>query len=376
MHNPAIDILIYWIVPVTVMITVIVFFHELGHYLIGRLCGVKIETFSIGFGGEIAGFTDRKGTRWKIGWLPIGGYVRFFGDLDVASRPDHEGGQAMTAEERAVALQFKPLWQRALVVAAGPFANFVLAIAFFMVPLLILGSVLLEPLIGSITPGSAADRAGIRRGDIVRRIDGKTISDFGQIQEIILTSGGHPLTITLQRGNHEYTVQVAPRITQRDQLGSMETVPFLGIGSDPKHAKQTRISYGPLAALKEATSETWEVIADSGKGLAQLVTGRAGSRQLHGTASIVVMTGHVAQMGIFPLIQLIAFLSVSIGLINLFPIPVLDGGHLLYYACEAVLGRPLGERAQEIGFRVGLALILGLILFSVWNDLAHHLNLL
>jgi len=375
MHNPVFEILLYWVIPVAAVITVIVFFHELGHYLVGRLCGVRIETFSIGFGREIAGITDRKGTRWKIGWLPIGGYVRFFGDLDVASRPDREGGQAMSAEERSAALQFKPLWQRALVVAAGPFANFVLAIAFFMVPLLILGRVLIEPLIGSVTPGSPADRAGIRAGDIVRQIDSTNISDFGQIPEIVQTGGGQPLIITLQRGNQRIAVRVIPKLMQRNELGSTETVPFLGIGSDPKKAKLTVVSYGPLGAFKEAAHETWQVIVDSGKGLAQLVTGRAGSRQLHGTASIVVMTGHVAQLGIFPLIQLIAFLSVSIGLINLFPIPVLDGGHLLYYACEAVLGRPLGERAQEIGFRVGLALILGLVLFSFWNDLAHHLNL-
>ncbi|MBV8976120.1 MAG: RIP metalloprotease RseP [Alphaproteobacteria bacterium] len=374
MFSSLLDILIYWVVPVAVVITVIVFFHELGHYLVGRLFRVKIETFSIGFGRAVAGFTDRRGTYWKIGWLPVGGYVRFFGDLDVASRPDQQGGQAMTADERALALQFKPLWQRALVVAAGPIANFVLAIAFFMVPLLILGRALLEPLVGSVTPGSPAERAGIRAGDLVRQIDNTSISDFGQIPEIVQTGGGQPLTISLQRGAQSYTVHVTPVLAQRNQLGSTETVPFLGIGS-ARNAKVTVVSYGALAAFREAAHETWQVVADSGKGLAQLVTGQAGSRQLHGTASIVVMTGHVAKLGILPLVQLIAFLSVSIGLINLFPIPVLDGGHLLYYACEAVLGRPLGERAQEVGFRVGLALILGLVLFSFWNDLAHHLNL-
>ena len=364
---------VYWI-AILFVITVIVFIHELGHYSVARLFGVRVETFSLGFGREIVGWTDRRGTRWKVGWLPIGGYVRFFGDADAASRPDNEAGETMTPEERAVALQFKPLWQRALVVAAGPFANFVLAIAIFFALVLSLGHATLAPVIGSVQAGSPAQRAGIRPGDVIRTIDGIAINDFFQIPQIIQTSGAEEHVVTLARGGQNYTVHITPRIIQRKELGSQEGVPLLGVGASDK-VKPVVVRYGPVEALSEACGQTWAVITGNMKVLGQILTGRMGTQQLHGTVSIVVVTKHVAELGILPLIQLAAVLSVSIGLINLFPIPVLDGGHLLYYGCEAVLGRPLGERAQEVGFRFGLALILGLVLFSFWNDLAHHLNL-
>jgi regulator of sigma E protease len=363
-----------WTVPFLFMITVIVFFHELGHYSVARLFGVRVETFSLGFGREIVGRTDRHGTRWKIGWLPIGGYVRFFGDEDAASRPDHEQGEAMTPQERAVALQYKPLWQRALVVAAGPFANFILAIVIFMLTFMILGRVALPAVVGSVDPGGPAQRAGIQAGDVIRSIDGVAINDFGQVQEITSVSSGQELTIVVSRGGSDVTVHVTPKNTLKTVLGSTETVPILGIFSSTK-VKPVIVRYGPVGAFTEAVDQTWLVVANTFKSLKQLILGRTDARQLHGAVGMAVVAKNVAQMGIFPLIQLIALLSVSIGLVNLFPIPVLDGGHLLYYGCEAVLGRPLGERAQEVGFRFGLALILGLMLFSFWNDLAHHLNL-
>ena len=365
---------VYWIVPILFVITVIVFIHELGHYSVARLFGVRVETFSLGFSGEIIGYTDKRGTRWKIGWLPIGGYVRFFGDADAASRPDSEAGESMTPEERAVALQFKPLWQRCLVVAAGPFANFLLTIVIFTATLLALGRAVMPPVIGSVQAGSAAQQAGIRPGDVIRAIDGTAINDFFQIPEIIQTSGTQVHVITLARGGQSYTIHITPRITQRKEFGSQEAVPLLGVGASDK-VKPVIVRYEPVEALGEACRQTWTVITGTLKSFGQLLTGRTGAQQLHGTVSIVVITKNVAELGILPLIQLIAVLSVSIGLINLFPIPVLDGGHLLYYGCEAVLRRPLGERAQEVGFRFGLALILGLVLFSLWNDLAHHLNL-
>jgi regulator of sigma E protease len=364
---------VYWI-AILFVITVIVFIHELGHYSVARLFGVRVETFSLGFGGEIVGRTDKRGTRWKLSWLPIGGYVRFFGDADAASRPDNEAGESMTPEERAVALQFKPLWQRALVVAAGPFANFFLAIAIFFVMLLALGHQTLPPVIGGVVAGSPAQHAGIKAGDVIRDIDGVAINDFFQIREIIQTSGTDEHVVTLARGGQNYTVHITPQITQRKELGNQEAVPLLGVSASDK-VKPVVVHYGPVKALGEACHQTWMVVTENMRSLGQILTGRAGPQQLHGTVSIVVITKHVAELGILPLIELIAVLSVSIGLINLFPIPVLDGGHLLYYGCEAVLRRPLGERAQEVGFRFGLALILGLVLFSLWNDLAHHLNL-
>ncbi|MBV9992534.1 MAG: RIP metalloprotease RseP [Alphaproteobacteria bacterium] len=368
------DILAHWVLPFLFVITAVVFFHELGHYSVARLFGVRVETFSLGFGREIVGRTDKHGTRWKIGWLPVGGYVKFFGDADAASQPDREAAETMTVAERKVSLQHKPLWQRSLVVAAGPFANFILAIAIFMLTLMLVGRVVIPPVIGTVAHGSPAEAAGIRTGDVVRDIEGTSIHEFGQLPEIVSTSAGQELAITLQRGERQYTVHVMPRNTNRTVLGSSETIPILGVTSSAK-VKPAVVRYGPVEAFGESLSETWAIIAGTFKGFKQLILGRTDSRQLHGTVSIVVMTKNIAEFGFLALVQLIALLSVSIGLINLFPIPVLDGGHLLYYGCEAVLGRPLGERAQEVGFRFGLALVLGLMIFSFWNDLAHHLNL-
>ncbi|HWA92887.1 MAG TPA: RIP metalloprotease RseP [Rhizomicrobium sp.] len=367
-------VLTAWVLPFVFVITAVVFFHELGHYGVARLFGVRVETFSLGFGREILGRTDRHGTRWKIGWLPIGGYVKFFGDADAASRPDTEAGESMTAAERAVSLQHKPVWQRALVVAAGPFANFLLAIVIFAATAMLIGHLVIPPVIGSVVKGSAAEQAGIRVGDLIRTIDGAAITSFTDVPEIVQTSAGQELTITLQRGNRVLTVRATPRPTAKEVLGSQENVPVLGIGASAK-VKATTVRYGPVEALGEGVRQTWTIVTGSLKNFRQILTGRSDASQLHGTVGIVVVTRHVAELGILALVQLIALLSVSIGLINLFPIPVLDGGHLLYYACEAVLGRSLGERAQEVGFRFGLALIVFLFVFSFWNDLTHHLNL-
>ncbi len=356
------------------VITVVVFFHELGHYGVARLFGVRVETFSLGFGREIVGRTDKHGTRWKIGWLPVGGYVRFFGDADAASRPDREASATMTPAERKVALQYKPLYQRALVVAAGPFANFVLAIVIFMLTFMFLGRIAIPPVIGSVVPGSAAAAAGIQPGDTIVSIDGAAINDFTRLPEIVAVSAGQDLTIVLKRGARELTVHATPRNTLRkDLFGDMENLPTLGVASTK--VKPVLVRYGPVEALGESVRQTWTIITGTLKGLKQIVVGRTDASQLRGPVGTAQLAKNIAEIGIIALFQLIALLSVSIGLINLFPIPVLDGGHLLYYGCEAVLGRPLGERAQEVGFRFGLAVVLGLMLFSFWNDLAHHLNL-
>ena len=336
---------------------------------------IRVETFSIGFGREIIGRTDRHGTRWKIGWLPVGGYVKFFGDADASSRPDRDAAETMSAEERARALPFKPLYQRVLVVAAGPFANFILAIVIFTLTFMFLGRIAVPPVIGSVVPGSPAQTAGIKSGDVIRSIDGTAISDFDQLPEIISVSAGQDLAITLQRGSRELTVHATPKNTRRkDLFGSWETLPTLGVGSVAQ-PKPVIVHYSPVGAAGEAVKQTWGIITGTLKAMEQMVLGRTDASQLRGPVGTAALTKSIAQIGILALIQLIALLSVSIGLINLFPIPVLDGGHLLYYGCEAVLGHPLGERAQEVGFRFGLALVLGLMIFSFWNDLTQHLNL-
>ena len=356
------------------VITLVVFFHELGHFLVARWFGVKVDVFSVGFGKEIFGFNDKHGTRWKLSWLPIGGYVKFAGDADAASKPDTEAAARMTAQERAGALMFKPVGQRAAVAAAGPFANFALAIVLLTGLYMYSGHAVITPVIGQVTAGSPAAEAGIRPGDLVTRIDRTPITDFQQLPEIISISGGETLAIGLKRAGKDLTVQVTPRLLKtKDVLGNVGSQMVIGVRPDPR-APITRLQYTPLQAGSAALVETWTIIKTTLLGIGQMITGHASADQLRGPVGIANMTRQVADFGFLPLLNLVAILSVSIGLANLFPIPLLDGGHLLYYAVEAVLGRPLGERAQDVGFRLGLVLVLGLMLLTTWNDLV-RLNL-
>jgi regulator of sigma E protease len=356
------------------VITVVVFFHELGHFLVARACGVKVDVFSVGFGKEIFGWNDKSGTRWKVSWLPIGGYVKFAGDANAASTPDHAATARMSTVERAQTLALKPLWQRAAVAAAGPFANFILAILLFTGLIFHNGHTVLAPIIGDVVKGSAAETAGIRAGDRVTAIDGAKITDFEQMPQIIAVSGGRNLKIDLLRGGQPVSIHVTPRATRmRDILGDMGTNVVIGVRPSST-APVTTEYYSLPAAFGAANVETWNIMRTTVQGISQMVRGYASADQFRGPLGIAKMTRQVATFGFMALLQLVAVLSVSIGLANLFPIPLLDGGHLLYYACEAVLGRPLGERAQDVGFRLGLVLVLGLVLLTTWNDLA-RLNL-
>ena len=356
------------------VITLVVFFHELGHFLAARYYGVKVLVFSVGFGKEIFGWNDKHGTRWKLSWLPVGGYVKFAGDADASSRPDGEAASQMSAAERGQTLMFKPVGQRAAVAAAGPFANFLLAIVLLTGLFMYTGHSVMTPIIGQVTKGSPAALAGILPGDRVTRIDRTTITDFQQLPQIISLSGGESLAVGLVRGGRDLTVNVTPRLMKTtDVLGNPTSQMVIGVRPDPK-APVTRETYGPVGAFGAACSETWNIIHSTIVGVSQMITGRTSTDQLRGPVGIANMTRQVADFGFLPLLNLVAILSVSIGLVNLFPIPLLDGGHLLYYAVEAVLGRPLGERAQDIGFRLGLVFVLGLMLLTTWNDLV-RLNL-
>jgi regulator of sigma E protease len=356
------------------VITTVVFFHELGHFLMARRFGVKVDTFSVGFGKEIFGWTDRLGTRWKVSWLPIGGYVKFAGDANAASQPDAAAAEKMSAEEREGALLFKPLYQRALVAASGPLANFILAIAILTGLTYFAGHTVIAPLIGQVTKGSAAEAAGIKPGDRVTRIDDTAITDFQQLPEIISVNGGVPLAIGIHRGNQDITLRVTPRLTKiQDMLGNNTSQMVIGVRPDPK-APVTRQHFGVVGAFAAGCSQTWSIFKNTLLGIGQMIAGHASPDQLRGPVGIANMTRQVADFGFLALLNLAAILSVSIGLANLFPIPLLDGGHLLYYACEAVLGRPLGARAQDVGFRLGLVVVLGLMLLTTWNDLV-RLNL-
>jgi regulator of sigma E protease len=356
------------------VITLVVFFHELGHFLVARFYGVKVDVFSVGFGKEIFGWTDRLGTRWKVSWLPIGGYVKFAGDANAASQPDAEAAAKMSAEERKGALLFKPLYQRALVAASGPLANFLLAIVILTGLSLYAGHTVISPIIGQVTKGSPAEAAGIKAGDRVTRIDGTAITDFQQLPQIISVSGGSALAIGIHRGTQDLTIQVTPRLMKtKDMLGNATSQMVIGVRPDPK-APVTREHYSPVGAFAAACQETWNILKNTILGIGQMIGGYASADQLRGPVGIANMTRQVADFGFLAVLNLAAILSVSIGLANLFPIPLLDGGHLLYYACEAVLGRPLGARAQDVGFRLGLVLVLGLMLLTTWNDLV-RLNL-
>ena len=349
------------------VITIVIFFHELGHFLVARACGVKVEVFSLGFGKEIVGRTDKHGTRWRISWLPIGGYVKFFGDADAASTPDRDVAER-TPEERAVMLQFKPLWQRALVVAAGPFANFLLAIVVFSIVLGITGRVIMAPVVGRVFKDSPAAMAGLRPGDIIQAIDGRNINDFGELRDIVSLSGGRVLAFRVERQGKPVTLEITPKLSQMtDPIGGRVKSFAIGL-ENSRNARLTEVRYGPISAVVAGTHQTWAIISGTMTYIWQMVTGVSDTSQLRGPAGTAAMAQKFAELGFLPLVNLLAFFSVSIGLLNLFPIPLLDGGHLLYYACEAVLGRPLGVRAQEVGFRLGLALVLGLMILATWND--------
>jgi regulator of sigma E protease len=367
--------IVSWVLPFALLITPIVFFHELGHFSVARFFGVKVETFSIGFGPEIAGWTDRKGTRWKLSWIPLGGYVKFFGDLDAASVPDREKLDTMSEGDRAGAFPYKPLYQRALIVAAGPVANFVLAVTVFAVLFLFLGDVITPPIVSAVTPGSAAAAAGIQKGDIIRAMDGKPIDSFEAMQEVISLDTGDPLAITLERQGRDFIVRATPRLTQvKDRFGDSYKIAMLGIAarSDSKSVHVVRL--GPIAALEKALDRVRYVVKSVLNYRVQLVRGTADTSQLSGPVGIMKIAHDLVSISLLALVNLAALISVSIGLVNLFPIPILDGGHLLYYGCEAVLGRPLSAKAQDLGFRLGLAVMLGLMLFATWNDLV-RLNL-
>ena len=352
------------------VLTVIVFIHELGHFLVARRCGVSVEAFAIGFGREIAGFTDRHGTRWKIGWLPLGGYVKFEGDANPASLPLP---QSLDASARQSPGNFygKSVGARAAVVAAGPLANFILSTLIFALCYMTVGVPMLEPRVDAVQPGSAAAAAGILPGDVVRRIDGQEIVNFSDIQRIVMPRSGETLLVEVDRAGQPIGFEISPRSTEIDDgLGGKVQVGLLGVSKNPGGIGYVRKN--PIEALWLGGAETWELIEQTLHFVKRIFTGRESARQIGGVLSIANISGKAAAQGVYDLVQIVALLSVSIGLINLFPVPMLDGGHLLYYAIEAVRGRPLGANAQEWGFKVGFALVLALLLFAFWNDLARY----
>ncbi len=361
-----------YVIPFLFVLSLVVFFHELGHFLVARWCGVRILVFSIGFGPEIIGFNDRYGTRWKISAIPLGGFVKFFGDDNAASAPDGARLASMNARERAQSFVFQPVLKRAAIVVAGPLANFILAIAIFAAVFMLYGKPTASARVDSVQPDSAAAAAGFEPGDLVVAIDGHVIDNFAEMQRIVSASAGETLDITVDRGGVRQVLKATPALKEvKDNFGNVQRIGILGISRSmaPEDLKLRPVA--PPQAIWMSVQETWSVVERTLSYLGGVIAGREAANQLGGPIRIAQMAGQVASFGFVPLIQLTAVLSVSIGLLNLFPIPLLDGGHLLFYLIEALRGRPLSERAQEVGFRIGLAIVLMLMIFATFNDIVH-----
>jgi len=365
--------LIGYIIPFLFVLTIVVFFHELGHFLVARWAGVKVLTFSLGFGPELAGFNDRHGTRWKISAIPLGGYVKFFGDDSEASTPaSSETLASMTAEERAGSFHHKKVGPRAAIVAAGPIANFILAIVIFTCLFTFFGKPSTTARVDKIEANSAAAKAGFQVGDIVTAIDGKTIGSFSDMQRIVGVRAGDTLNFTIKRGDSTLQLKGTPELREvKDSFGNAHRLGVLGItrATAPGDVVTERVD--PATALWLGVKETWFVVDRTLAYIGGVFTGREAADQVGGPLRIAQISGQVATIGLTALVHLAAVLSISIGLLNLFPVPLLDGGHLLFYAVEAVRGRPLSERAQEMGFRIGLGLVLMLMVFATYNDILH-----
>ncbi|MGH6680881.1 MAG: M50 family metallopeptidase [Bradyrhizobium sp.] len=364
--------LIGYVVPFLFVLTLVVFFHELGHFLIARWAGVKVLTFSLGFGPELLGFNDRHGTRWKISAVPLGGYVKFFGDDTEASTPSTELLANMTEEERAGSYHHKRVGRRAAIVAAGPIANFVLAIVIFTGLFTFFGRPAATARVDKVQVSSAAAAAGFHVGDVVLSINGTTIDSFSDMQKIVATHAGDPLTFEVKRGDRTVELHGTPQLKEmKDPFGNEHRIGVLGITRKTMPGEVLTKPVDPGTAFWLGVKETWFVVDRTLAYVGGVFSGHEAANQVGGPLRIAQISGEVATLGFGALIHLAAVLSISIGLLNLFPVPLLDGGHLLFYAVEAVRGRPLSDRAQEVGFRIGLGLVLMLMVFATYNDILH-----
>lgn len=344
----------------------LVFVHELGHYFVGRWFGVRADAFSIGFGREIFGLTDKRGTRWKFGWLPLGGYVRFAGDMSPASRPDPEW-MMLPAEERNRTFQAKPVWQRALIVLAGPVTNFLLAVLILAAFAMIVGVNRTPAMVGGIQAGSVAAKAGFTPGDRILSLNGREIGDFKELAEYVAARPNQLLSVRVERNGEVRTVVATPSIHyQVDRFGNKYPFGRLGIAPPP----QTIERVGILQAPGVAVEQTLGIVRGMVDGLGQIITGRRSAKELGGPLRIAQFSGEMANAGAITFVWFVALISINLGFINLLPVPMLDGGHLLFYALEAVRRKPVEPQVQEWAFRSGLLLLLGLMLFVTFNDLS------
>lgn len=360
-----------YIVPFLLVLTLLVFVHEMGHYLVGRWSGIKIVAFSIGFGPELVGFNDRRGTRWKFCAIPLGGYVKFYGDEDAASTPDYQKLEGLSAEERGRTFLGAALWKRAATVAAGPIANFILAIVIYALLFSTYGKPIADPVVSEVKAGSAAAESGIRPGDLLVSIDGSTVTTFDDVRRYVGVRPEMPIVVEIRRDGQLLQVPMVPKRTEiTDQFGNKMEMGIIGILTNQESGNFRLQSFGPLEAIGQGAVESWHIVTGTFAYIGNLVTGHMKADQLGGPIRVAQASGQMATLGIAAVLQLAAVLSVSIGLLNLMPVPVLDGGHLMFYAIEAVRGRPLGPSAQDIAFRIGFAMVLMLMVFATWNDIS------
>ena len=386
------NILLYTL-PFLFVLTFVVTVHEFGHFIVAKWCGVAVDRFSVGFGRALLSWRDRRGTEWRIAWIPLGGYVKFAGDENAASVPDKDDLEDLRsrvlARDGPAALNryfhFKPLWQRAAVVAAGPAANFLLAIVLFAALAMVFGVVSLAPRVGAVTPGSPAAVAGFRSGDLVLDIDGQHIGDFADLQRSILLSADTPIAVDVDRGGQRVRLSATPARRTAKEGGDPDLtgLGFLGFGPSQSPADIRRIHFGPISAVAYGARQTADVIGTSLKYMRRMFSGHESGRQFSGILGMAGRTGEAAQSAAMnadsmsigaiqlagTIVGMAGFISVALGFANLLPIPVLDGGHLLFYGYEAVARRPLAASVQAAGYRVGFALLIGLMLFVTWNDL-------
>jgi regulator of sigma E protease len=368
--------ILYALVGFLFVLTVVVFIHELGHFLVARWFGVRVLVFSIGFGPELFGFNDRYGTRWKVSAIPLGGYVKFFGDENAASVPDQAAVAAMSEADRKVSFVHQKVGPRAAIVVAGPLANFILAIVIFATAAMIYGRQSTLPRVDTVQPSSAAAAAGFQPGDVVQSISGRSIRSFSDMQRIVSFSAGEELTIVVERGGKQVTLKAIPALQDvKDNFGNTHRMGVLGITRSVSADEVRFERVGFLTAVGIGFTETWALVEQTMTYIWRIFAGRASADQLGGPIMIAQMSGQVASVSFALLVQFVAMISVSIGLLNLFPVPLLDGGHLLFYLIEAVRGRPLSERAQEYGFRIGMALVLMLMVFATYNDIGRLASL-
>lgn len=379
-------------VPFLLVLTLVVTVHELGHFLAAKCFKVAIDRFAIGFGRALISRRDKSGVEWRVGWIPLGGYVRFSGDENAASVPDQDDLETLRREiirtEGREALgryfHFKPLWQRAIVVAAGPISNFLLAIAIFSVLFMAFGQPVISPKIAGVLPGSAAERAGFKSGDLIVRADGHPLKSFDEVNELVQIRVGLPTEFVVRRGGQEVSLTATPEFRLRpDDSGEKRMQGTLGVTRATGPDSIVRVRYNPIEAVGEGAKRTWHILQTTVFYLGRMITGQVPSDQIGGPLRIAQVSSQAAAAGAegahgigevilgagANLLGLAAVLSVGIGFMNLLPVPVLDGGHLLFYAYEAATRRPLAAKVQAAGYRVGLALVLGLMLFATWNDL-------